>query len=40
METAMLDDSDRSFDPRADRDLLLGVWAVVFLVVLTTAALL
>lgn len=36
----MLDDSDRGFDPKPDRDLLLGVWAVVCLVVLTTAALL
>jgi hypothetical protein len=36
----MTNDPDRDFDPRTDRQLLLGVWAVVCVTVLATAALL
>jgi hypothetical protein len=36
----MPDDSDRGTDPRRDRNLLLGVWVVVCVAVLITAALL
>jgi hypothetical protein len=37
---AMTHDSDGGFNPRSDRQLLVGVWALVCVAVLTTAALL
>jgi hypothetical protein len=39
-EMAMTHDSDGGFNPRSDRQLLVGVWALVCVAVLTTAALL